>query len=416
MKTSNVIFMALRSMRKRSGTNIALILLMAFLFFMSQLITVTWMGPRAGKWVAESRMGEKLSQWGNITLASDQDWDENVWDFLQELKYSGTVDRIGSFALMGMQDTGLYELAEIQNSTGVKDNTLLDEVTLYTYMTDNIWLFDSLFIEDRNLLSTYQGEYDILLLLGADYKQIDTGTIYQSSLFEDMQYVVVGHLPDGFCFFSDDIYRDDEVWNTGIANKLDDMVILIYQDKSVLTAQGLFYVEAGITQDKLNELKEYADAYGVRISLTRLDTIYERNNRRALAESMEALPYFLVILVSACVILISYYLVDVIGNRKKYGIYYAIGFERKDIIKIMLAENGMRAVIALTVSCILFFKFFRWVYPKGMVIAEAENVLFAAALGIALLTGAVLIFLSIYIPMGILGKETPNDLIHEADE
>jgi len=416
VKNFQVILLALKSIRKRSGTNLALVLLLTFLLFMSQLIVVTWLGPGIGRRIAEYRMGERLSQWGNITIETDQDWDENVWNFLQELKNSGMVDRIGSFALMGMQDAGLSQLTEIQNATKAKDNTQLDKSTLYTYMTDNVGLFDDRLIGDPELLHMYQGENDILLLLGADYQQIDVGTVYQSDLSEDMRYVVLGHLPRGFSFFSEDIYRDDEVWNAGIADDLDDMVILIYQDRSVLTAQGLFFVEAGVTPDKLNELKEYADVCGIRISLSRLDTIYERNNKRALDESMEALPYFFIILVSAGVILISYYLADVISNQKKYGIYYAIGFQEKDIIKLLLGENVIRMAAALAAAAFSFFKFFRWVYPKGRVIAEAENVLFAAAFIQTLLTGAVLIFFSIYIPMGILRKETPNDLIHATDE
>lgn len=416
MKAGNVILMTLRSMRKKLGINVALLLLLSFLLFMSQLIVVTWMGPRTGKLIAEKQMGEKFSQWGEITLDSNQNWDENVWNFLQNLHISGTVDRIGTFEIMGMMDDGLSELTDIQNTTGVKANTLLNDDTFYTYMSDNILLFDYGFIEDTSLLEKYSGEDDILLLLGDGYQSIEVGRVYQSALLTDRRYVVVGHLPRGYSFFSDTIYRDDHLFNAGLVNALDDMAIMVFQDQNVMAAEGLFYIEEGVTTDRLEDIQEYADACGVNVSLTRLETIYERNHRSSLEESTEALPYFVAIFISAGVLLISYYLADLIGHKKKYGVYYAVGFQHRDVFWLMFAENAFRFLIALCISCALFFKFFRWVYPKGVVAVQAETVIFASSTLAAFITGGMLLLCAVCIPMRLLQKASIGELLCASNE
>lgn len=408
--------MAIKEIKKKFGVHFCLFLLVSFLFFMSQIVVVNLTGPLMGRWIAEHKMKSDFSDWGFITLASDQEWNENVWQFRQELLHSGLVDGVGSFSLMGMRDDGLFELSEMQNASKVKENTMLDGKTLYAYFIDDISILGEEVLADEKLLEDYGGKEEILLLLGKRYQHIPLGTMYQSSLMQERKYVVAGYLPDDFAFFTEGIYHDDEVWNTGLVSDLDDMVIMVFQNHLQEAAQGLFYISDGVTANKMEEIYKLADIYHIKVSLMKLETLYERNNQSAIAESKYAAPYYMAILISAIVIIISYYLLDMIGNKKKYGIYYAVGFQNKDVGAVMLVESVITMLLSLMLSFFAFWRFFCFVYPSGCLETEAERFILGIALGSAFLTFVFLILFGVGVPWYILCRQTPKELITISEE
>lgn len=412
MNFFSITAIALKSLRKKIGTNIILILLLTFLFFMSQLIITTWMGPRIGRLKAESYMNDDFAQWGNMTLEWNQEWNEDLWNFIQELKNTGLVQCIGSFTLMGMEDEGLTELIELQNLTNVKNNTLLNDITLYCYMTDDISLFEKKANINDNIINTYNSKNDILILLGNNYKQIEIGSIYYSSIDRTRRYIVAGYLQLNDYFFSDNIFRNDEMWNAALVNNLDNFVIMIFQDHMIMTANELFYIEEGVSPEKLDIIQDIADSYHIEMSLTKLETIYNRNNESAINESLYALPYFIIVFLSVMIIILSYYLIDVIGNKKKYGIYYILGFKTKDIKWLLLIENSIKIVISFIISVGIFIKFFHFVYPKGYVDEAIEKIICGAAFAGSGFISILFIILCVFIPLHFLKNELPNELIY----
>lgn len=367
------------------------------------------------KWIAIDNMNQDFSQWGILTLDSDGDLNINTWSFLRELENKEIVDKIFGFNLLGMQDEGLSELTRMQNRTAAKKETMLDESTVYVYLADSISLLETDEVISEDILKKYNQKEDYLLFLGDTYRQIEIGTEYNSSLAENRRYIVAGYLPKDDVFFSENILRDDEVWNVNLVNSLNDMIVMVSQDMLPQSSKQMFFVKDGVTSKIMKEMQEIANSYHVRITVTKLDTIYTRNNRSGNNEVLYALPYFIAILLATIVIIISYYLLDVLGNRKKYGVYYAVGFQKENIRYLLFCENVIRIVIAVGLSQIIFYKFFRFVYPDGYVLSKIENVLFifsfAGVFVMAIFVGCI----CIYIPYKVLQGFTTNELMREMD-
>lgn len=408
--------LAFRSMRKSVFTNCLLTLLLVFSLFMTQLLTASMIGPYAGKITAEKKMDKKLSDWGLIMLDIRQEWNEDVTSYFQKLLGEGIVERIGGYDEAGMRDTGLKDLTEIQNGTSVKQSRNYDDVTLIGYFTDNL----SLFAQDCKINQDYvqksDNKDDILLLLGNSYQDISEGTVYQSDLIAERQYIVIGHMPKNYSFFVDAVYNDDELLNATLINNLDDQVIFVIQGDDYIESQAqLFYVPTGVSEETLTRIRQMADAEGISLSCMKLETSYKRKSERAVEESRYAFPYLLIILISSCVMLISYHLVKIIGNSKRYGIYYTVGCQDSDIFKMMLIENAVRIILSFFVATLTFYQVFRNLYESYNIIVQSQKIIIGAAILSEIVIAFLLLVVGTSIPWVMLKKKSPAQLIRSFD-
>jgi hypothetical protein len=374
------------------------------------------LGPYVGRITAEQQMGMKLSDWGVLDIGLMEEWNEELFANLQKLVEDGIVERIGGYSEAGMKDKGLKELTDIQNETGVKSFFNCDDITLIGYFTES----PSLFIDDckidKSAMQKSDGKEDIFLLLGNTYRNIPDGTVYQSDLLSERQYIVIGHMPKNYCFFVDSVEIDDELLNASLFKKLDDEVIFIRQDKIIESSGQLFYLSKGVTEETMTQIKQRADEEGIDLTLMNLETAYKRNNEEAIKESRYAFPYLLVITISVLIMLISYHLVRILGDSREYGIYYAVGGLDSDIFKKMLMENGLRLIISFPVATILSYGVFRCLYERIEMVAQSKQLLIGTAFAAGLVMAVVLLVIGTYIPWVMLKKKTPTELIRGVDD
>lgn len=412
MKLLQILQIAVKSVRKKLLINFLLTALLTFLLFMSFLTVATLTGPYVGKLSAQLQTGKKFSQIGVLLVDGNVEWDKRLDDFLKGLYTAGLVEGIGGYGEAGMQDAGLKPLLQLQNASGVKPESYND-ITLMGYFTDDLSLFERDCELDRELIAKNNAGEDILLVVGDLFREIPLGTVIQSDIVPDRQYIVVGYMPHDYHYFVEFPYNDDSVLNASMENPMDERVIfLIQSDSFIETSAQILYREDGITDEVLSRIQERADEEGIRISLMKLETAFTRNSRRAKKESGEAFPYLASMLLSVCVMLLSNQLFQIIGNDgKKYGIYYAVGFCDRDIHLEMVFENCFRLTAALAIAAAGFVKALDSVYSVTLINGDSRRLLFAVSFGAACLMAVMIGIILTEIPFKMMKKKNPAELM-----
>lgn len=413
MKWVQTFQVAVKTVGKRLILNFLLILLVSFLLFMAFMITATMTGAYVGKLSAERKTGKKFSQMGVLLVDVNVEWDRKLADFFIKLCIEGLVDGVGGYSEAGMQDAGLKPLLQLQNESGVKSGTRYNEITLMGYFTDNLSLFEGDCRLDRELMGKYDSEEDILLIVGDLFKEIPLGTVIQSEIVPERQYIIVGYMPHDYHYFIQEPFHDDSVINASLENPMDNRVIYLIQEEAYIESTvQVFYKKDGITDEVLSQIQEKADQEGIGVSLIKLETAYERNSRRTKNESALAFPYLVAMFLSVCMIALSGQLLQIIGNDgKKYGIYYAVGFSDKDIHLELAFENAFRLLAGMVIATIGFIAVLKSVFADPFVNADSRSLLFSISFGGALLAALLFGIITTEIPWRMIKSKTPAELM-----
>lgn len=404
--------LALKRQKSNIG-NLAMIILLIFLFFMGELVAVTLLCPHLEKWIVEKKMGQELSQWGMLTYTVKNDWDEE-WEaqagrFHQELLNEHIVEQIGSFGMWEMQDEALGEVIAIQDATDAKNSVIGVEDALYGYYTCDRSLFDDGWLEDEKLKSIIM-QNDILLLLGSAYGSIEDGTIYESALDEKRRYIVAGHFPAGYLFFTGFLKNDIGFSAVEDMIDMDGMTVMILPEQDIISATNYFFNSSGVTEELMEKIRNKADTYGLDVSLIDLETRFAKRIDAIREENTYLLPFFLFMFAAALTMFVSGYLVDFMLDRRKYGIYYTVGATDKDIAGIHFWEGMIRTVPAMAAAGIIFFLFYQWLYGKYATIAFAHAV-FLSAFSAMLVTIGILLLSGTLITHVLLKEKSVNKLL-----
>lgn len=120
-----------------------------------------------------------------------------------------------------------------------------------------------------------------------------------------------------------------------------DNYIIVVSNKPLNICNTFFYFS-----DNNNISLDIKDSYSSDISFGTIDSIFERMNDR----NKEVLKYIkqlsFIIMLSVIIIQVCSQLANIIINANEYGIYYANGFDKKNIISIMMIEALLRFILA----------------------------------------------------------------------
>ena len=412
MKPQSILIIAIQNIRNQKIRCFIKICFLTLLIIAVECTMSLLIGPHFGKFVAENKIGESMENYGIITLGDLQEWDSNLFSFYNALLKTKTIDGITSYDMGGMKDPGLRILTNIQNKTGIKKNTDVSVDTTLCYFADSLSLFKNICQLDEELVLNNTDRNDFLILLGTPYQSIPVGTVFQSSLDNNRQYIVVGYLPQDFYLFTNEVFYDDGFMNMNIIEKADDSIILI-RINDIENARPLIYKKHGLTNQDIQNILETANYYGVSVSVLGLTDRILRNNQRAIIECRYTTPYLICIILSAIFIFISIDYGAFIVDKDKYAIYTSIGINTNDLLN----QRRLQSIIYVFCSFLIASTTYVYLFKKVYKISIRQNhytvyMLFIILL-IGLLFGVIIQKLCDIMPIYTLQKSLPINFFTE---
>jgi len=228
----------------------------------------------------------------------------------------------------------------------------------------NIKFSQRIVIPDENWdRSNWYGIY-----LGANYDGIPVGTTYVTDRFdESVEFEVLGIMKKGQMMMSSDVCafgRADELSSLYV---LDDVIIMVYTGMPPTWVgtycNGAYTVANGYT---LKEARSYLENRAKELNVD-IETGYlsdgfqaeeiEERDLQKVDKDLSGLIIITCVLLCSCIICM-----EMIGNRKQYGIYYANGFSLKDLLQMHICQNLIRVLLPLVGAWFVLKKYIYELY------------------------------------------------------
>jgi hypothetical protein len=281
------------------------------------------------------------------------------------------------------------------------------------------------------------------IYLGANYNGIPVGTTYVVDRYgESVEFEVLGIIKKGQMMMSSDVCafgRADELTSLSI---LDDVIIMVYSGQPPLwvgTYSNGAYVAAG--GHTLKEARDYLENRAKELDID-LESGYlsegfraeeiEENDLQRVDRELSGLIIVTCVLLCMCIICM-----EMLGNRRQYGIYYANGFSLKDLLEIQICQNIIRVLLPMIGAWFILSKYLEKLYDipifvgtegsrsamvaskmieacstyeSGKLLAFWRN---QTALPYMIIVGIALFILCTVIPVLIIGGKEPYELLKD---
>lgn len=193
------------------------------------------------------------------------------------------------------------------------------------------------------------------IYLGGNFRDIPLGTVYEREFYgKKEEYEVIGILEKGQYIPSIMVIACGEGDGFFTSLNLDSLVVCVMEmNVSEMTETSAWAYVPG-ENVKLEEARAYlaerAGELGVKAEFAGLRdgfTVQEITYRdlQQIDNEIYATLFLSSLLINSCIMAMQ-----VIGNKKNLGIYYACGFSRGDIIRLYVCQNVLRVMTALGLS------------------------------------------------------------------
>lgn len=252
----------------------------------------------------------------------------------------------------------------------------------------------------------------IPVLVGKDYEGIlKVGDIYTDNYNSGCKYQVIGVLSEGIeipnkllLFGGEDICLDQK-----IVAAYDDRIDRYNQ--CAASYMNSVYVVTDGSDKTLNAIREYAkqcELHPTVLSIEELiDSYWQSNFDFFMYNSL----FTGIALLSCFLAMVAISVIQIILNKREYGIYYANGISKRDVARLIIAENGLREFIAFIIAA--GFAYYR-IKAETLVSYNMEEYLYifkTQVIWIVLLLLLILLVFSSLIPIIILNRTKTTELI-----
>ncbi len=245
---------------------------------------------------------------------------------------------------------------------------------------------------------------------GIAYVGADLSNVYPvGSKYHDeetgCEYIICGVLKDGTKWLPDDLYGSSAM-NMNNALLLDLNYAITQPGNKVYLANAsnflLIAAENDSVKDRLNELlnKLELDVDGI----VPLGSLYSSYEKDAMDQAGENYLLPLVLLLSAIIVSIITARMSVMASKKDYGIMLSNGFNKANIIGIILTENIIKCFCSFLI-CILY-----WTLQR-LNMDEFTNALYKDMLGFRFALFFIILFLMCEFPVRYILRSKPTDLL-----
>ena len=318
----------------------------------------------------------------------------------------------------------MEQLCEIgvKNSTVLSDIEGIDELTLCSDMLPmhTLKMSDGTYLTKEVVDSVGDG-YDVVLVLGSGYSGLKTG-IELKNESRDIKYYVYG------------ILDENQLWpehKIACANLATDMTCPFYDLTYAIVSIGtrnrtegknfgkgvdypvFFAVSEGYDKEEVfKALEKEAEKNNVTISISSLRASFDVRNRENAKINKIIKELVWTLLITTILVSICIQVVNTLDSRKIYGILYANGAGKKDMLLMNIYENVLRIVVALLAGLAFMAYITRKLYVETTTDVIMNNdLLYRYSMPKCLLLLAAVALVSSVIPYIITKKTMPSDMI-----
>ena len=259
--------------------------------------------------------------------------------------------------------------------------------------------FDYSHIQDGYGIAYVGGDLSNIYPVGSKYHDEETGC----------EYIISGVLKDGTKWLPDDLYGSSAM-NMDNVLLLDLKYAIAQPENTVYLANAsnflLIASEDDGVKDRINTLLNKLE-FNVD-GIARLGSLYSSYEKDAMDQAGENYLLPLVLLLSAMIVSVITARMSVMASKKDYGIMLSNGFNKANIIGIILTENAIKCFCAFLI-CILY-----WTLQR-LNMDEFTNALYKDMFGFRFGLFFVILFLMCEFPVRYILRSKPTDLLNRRE-
>lgn len=324
--------------------NIQYILTLSLSIILISFAFITFFGLNSAYDACNRVLSAGLKNSGTIRSLDHKLISDEGLAFLDELQSRDIIDSFGSSDLRG--NDILTDLVDTQRGHTQNYGYELSEVLEVLTMNPSLFDFCNINISEGESISNldFSDESLIYLYLGHAYKNnVELGKIYQSNY--STSYKVAGFL------------GQDSRWiNPNIALLFDSAKPTFNLDYAVImlikypNTDSIFFNTENNFEETRKLILEAANAHGFTVAVGSLQTVYDTasTDNEIIADYIKQLTG--IVLLSSIIIMSCLSTVMIYYNKAQYGIFLAVGFSEKDIIKMLVFEMLLKILFSLMLA------------------------------------------------------------------
>lgn len=207
------------------------------------------------------------------------------------------------------------------------------------------------------------------LYLGSAYKDIPVGTVYEGN--NGYKKIVAGIMEDGQRWVNSDL-----LWGyspSRLNYSWDCTYAVFCVENRMLSVNCFASVADGYTvDDAIKALSEVAEETGCAITYSTVENICEEGAKESKALTSYLVRLLVIIMVASSIMLISVQVVIILKNTKNYGVMYAVGFNKTEILKAQLLKQIILSLCALVIAGVAIYYF---AYQSYFLNADIEYIM-----------------------------------------
>lgn len=342
------------------------ILIMVVAFFLGMLSVMSFMEEKLAYVSIEECLNYSTEKTLIIGVDILNSYDTN--GFINKAYESPEIAAIGAVEVRSMVNSELFEVQKGHswNPAYSLDNEV--EVAII-----NIEGLDVCPLKLQN--GAYPSELDFTdnkisyLYLGSAYKDIPVGTVYEGN--NGYKKIVAGIMEDGQRWVNSDL-----LWGyspSRLNYSWDCTYAVFCVENSMLAVNCFAAVADGYTVDEaIKALNEVAEETGCVITYSAVENICEEGAKESKALTSYIVRLLVIIMVASSIMLISVQVVIILKNTKNYGVMYAVGFNKTEILKAQFLKQIILSLCALVIAGVAIYYF---AYQSYFLNADIEYIM-----------------------------------------
>lgn len=250
----------------------------------------------------------------------------------------------------------------------------------------------------------------IPILVGKDYEGIlKVGDIYTDNNL-GCKYQVIGVLSEGIGIPNKLLFGGEDIC-------LDQKIVAAYDDRIdrynqwAASYMNSVYAVTDGSDKTLNAISEYAKQCELHPKVLSIEELIDSYRQSNFEFFMYNSLFTGIALLSCFLAMVAISVIQIILNKREYGIYYANGISKRDVAHLIIVENGLREFIAFIIAT--GFAYYR-IKAETAVSYNVEEYLYIfkmQVVWIVLLLLLILLVFSSLIPIIILNRMKTTELI-----
>lgn len=392
--------------------SILMIMLLVVSLLLVMFSIMVYEGENYAKTSCDGVLKAGIKGTGRISLDEESFYKVNeALLFLKEAKKRSEISAIGTIVDYGVVDPSGGILLELQGKN-VTDyqNALEDYLEVKTLLPSIVDLCDFQLKEGIPIealdFSDKKVEY---WYLGSAYEEIPIGTEYEGEY--GYRYIVAGILKEGMRWIDSNLINGYDTTQLDYSQDCAHSIFAFSTDDINTSEVWITAAEGFSIEQAIMAACEVGEKYKIHFGYETLADMYrsEVENVNILIKILSKI--MVIIISSACFMLVITQVVVMLEDSKNYGIMYAVGFSEKEVKHMLITKYIITSVLALVIaipSCI-------WIADKWFTVPSLQymirTILLQNVIPSAIIFIVVVILL-LYIVTGLfLKKMTPNTLI-----